>query len=291
LFTRGQLYRDLSEEMRQHLDEKVEALVQSGLSREEAVAAARREFGNVTSLEERGREVWQWPTFESFLFDIRYALRQLRRQPSFTVVAVLILGLGIGANTAVFSVVDRLLFEPLAFRDPDRLAWIMRMNANGRVGRSWTVADYENLRDMEAFEELTTYEAAFARSSYKLSGDADPDRVAGVMVAASFFPFLGASPLLGRPFTDAECRLNGPGAVILSHGLWQRRYSGRSDVIGRQLMVNDRPATIVGVMPPTFDFGAVFAPGVQIDVYMPAVFDVLRDWATPWRSLRGTGLM
>jgi predicted permease len=220
----------------------------------------------------------RWPTVESLLFDVRYALRQLRRQPSFTVVAVLILGLGIGANTAVFSVVDRLLFEPLAFRDPERLVWIQRMNANGRIGRSWTVADYENLRDMKAFEDLTTYEMAFARSSYKLSGDGDPDRVAGVMVPANFFPFLGASPLVGRPFTDAECQMNGPGAVILSHGLWQRRYSGRTDVIGRQVMVNDRAATIVGVMPPTFDFGAVFAPGVPIDVYMPAVFDVLRDW-------------
>ena len=278
LLTRRQAYRDLSEEIRQHLDERADALVQSGLSREDAVAAARREFGNVTSLEERGRDVWRWPTVESFLFDVRYALRQLRRQPSFTVVAVLILGLGIGANTAVFSIIDRLLFEPLPFRDPDRLVSVLRMNPNGRIGRYWEVADYETLREMKVFDDLSTYEGALARSSYKLSGDGDPDRVAGVMVPANFFPFLGVSPLLGRPFTDLECAQNGPGAVILSHGLWQRRYSGRPDVIGRQLMVNDRAATIVGVMPPTFDFGAVFAPGVQIDVYMPAVFDVLRDW-------------
>ena len=127
---------------------------------------------------------------ESLLFDFRYALRQLRRQPSFTLVAVLILGLGIGANTTVFSVVDTLLFEPLAFRNPDRLVWVMRADTRGRVARSWTVADYENLRDLQAFEDLTTYEAAFARSSYKLTGDADPDRVAGVMVPANFFPFL-----------------------------------------------------------------------------------------------------
>ena len=207
LFKRDQLYRDLSEEIRQHLDEKVEALVHSGLARNDAEAAARREFGNVASLEERGREVWQWPTAESILFDVRYALRQLRRQPSFAIVAVLVLGLGIGANTAVFSVVDRLLFEPLAFRDPDRLDWVMRMNANGRIGRSWEVADYENLRDMQVFEDLTTYEMAFARSSYKLSGDGEADRVAGVMVAENFFPFLGVAPLIGRQFTGEECRL------------------------------------------------------------------------------------
>ena len=280
LFKRGELYRDLSDEIHQHLEEKVDALVQSGMSRENATAAARREFGNVTALEARGREVWQWPTLESVLFDVRFALRQLRRQPSFTIVAVLILGLGIGANTAVFSVVDRLLFEPLAFRDPERLDWVLRMNANGRIGRSWEVAEYENLRDMQVFEDLTTYEVAFARSSYKVSGDGDPDRVAGVMVADNFFPFLGVSPQIGRQFTSDECRLNGPGAVILSHGLWQRRYSGRTEIIGRQVLVNDRAVTIVGVMPASFDFGAVFAPGVQIDLYMPAVFDVLRDWGS-----------
>ena len=128
----------------------------------------------------------------SLLFDCRCALRQLRRQPSFTLVAVLILGLGIGANTAVFSVVDTLLFEPLAFRNPDRLVWVMRADTRGRVARSWTVADYENLRDIQAFEDLTTYEAAFARSATS-SGDADPDRVSGVMVPANFFPF----PFLG----------------------------------------------------------------------------------------------
>ena len=108
--------------------------------------------------------------------------------------------------------------------------------------RSWSVDDYEALQDLPALDELTTYEAAFARSSYKLTGDAEPDRVAGVMVPANFFPFLGVSPLLGRTFTEEECRLNGPGAVILSHGLWQRRYSARPDVIGRQVIVNDRPA-------------------------------------------------
>ena len=278
LFTRGRLYRDLSDEMRQHLDEKVDTLVQGGLSRDEAVAAARREFGNVRAIEERGREVWQWPTLESLVFDIRYAFRQLLRHPSFSLVAILILGLGIGANTAVFSIIDTLLFEALAFRDPDRLVWVMRADDRGRVSRSWSVADYEALRDLPALDELTTYEAAFARSSYKLTGDAEPDRVAGVMVPANFFPFLGISPLLGRTFTEEECRLNGPGAVILSHGLWQRRYSARADVIGRHVIVNDRPATIVGVMSPSFDFGAVFAPGTRIDVYMPAVFDVLRDW-------------
>ena len=278
IFARRRMYRDLSEEIRQHLDEKVEALMAAGMSREQASAAARREFGNVAALEERGREAWQWPSIESLIFDIRNALRQLRRQPSFTVVAVLVLGLGIGANIAVFSVIDRLLFEPLPFRASDRLAWVARNGTRGAAPGSFTVEAYEILRRMQTFEELTTYEAFFARSSYKLTGDAEPDRVAGVMVPANFFPFLGVSAVLGRTFTDVECLKGGPGAVILTHGLWERRYASDPSVIGRQVMVNDRPAMIVGVMPRTFDFGAVFAPGVRIELYMPAVFDELRDW-------------
>ncbi|MEX2262610.1 MAG: ABC transporter permease [Bryobacteraceae bacterium] len=278
IFARRRLYSDLSEEIRQHLDEKIDELVQQGLSRDEATAAARREFGNVTSLEERGREAWQWRSLESLFFDIRYALRQLRRQPSFTLVAVLILGIGIGANTAVFSVVDKLLFEPLPFRAPERLAWIINRDTPGLSGRTSRVSTYEALTEMRTFEEMTTYEAFFARSSYKLTGDADPERVNGVIVPASFFPFLGVAPMLGRTFTIEECQLNGPGAVVLSHDLWERRYSSDPGVIGRQIAVNDRSAAIVGVMPPTFDFGDVFAPGIQIEIYVPAVFDVLRNW-------------
>lgn len=278
LFARRRIYSDLSDEMRQHLEEKVADLIQSGMPREEAMAAARRAFGNVASLRERGREPWQWPSIESLFFDIRYALRQLRRQPSFAIVAVLILGIGIGANTAVFSVIDTLLLAPLPFRAPERLAWIINRDTPGLSGRTSTVATYEALTRMRTFEEMSTYEAFFARSSYKLTGDAEPDRVAGVMIPANFFPFLGVAPMLGRTFTEEECGLNGPGAVILSHGLWERRYSSDPGVIGRQVVVNDRPATIVGVMPRTFDFGAVFAPGIRIEIYMPAVFDVLRNW-------------
>jgi predicted permease len=278
LFTRRRLYDDLSEEIRQHLEEKIDTLIQKGMSREEAAAAARREFGNVASLEERGREVWQWPSLESVFLDLRYALRQLRREPTFAAVAVLILGLGIGANTAVFSVLDKLLFQPLPFRAPERLTWIINEDTPGLSGRTSTVATYEALTAMSSFEELTTYEAFFARSSYKLTGDGEPDRVAGVMVPANFFPFLGVAPLLGRTFTEEECRQNGAGAAILSHSLWERRYSSDPRVIGRQVVVNDRAATIIGVMPPSFDFGAVFAPGIRIEIYMPVVFDVVRKW-------------
>ncbi len=279
VFARRRLYRDLSEEIEQHIAERVDALVESGAPRSEAIHIARREFGNATLIAEQGREVWQWPIFDSLLFDIRYAARQLIRQPSFAVIAVLILGIGIGANTAVFSIVDRLLFEPLPLRAPQRLVWVINADTPGLSGRTSRVSTYEALAKMESFEETTTYEAFFARSSYKLAGDRlEPDRVSGVMVPANFFPFLGVKPFLGRTFTEEECLLDGPGAVMLSYDLWVRRYSADPKIIGRQLRVNDRAVTIVGVLPRSFDFGQVFAPGNKIEVYLPVIFDVVRNW-------------
>ena len=278
LLKRRELFSAIDEEIAQHLEERTDQLVREGATREDAAAQARREFGNVPSLAESSRETWQWPAVESFLFDIRYALRQLRLQPTFAIVAILILTIGIGANTTVFSVVDTLVFEPLPFRAPERLVWIINFDTPGLSGRTHRVSTYEALQEMRSLEDITTYEAFFARSSYKLTGDREPDRVAGVMVPSNFFPFLGVSPILGRTFTEEEMELNGPGAVILSHGLWARRYSADPGVIGRELVVNDRPATIVGVMPPSFDFGEVFAPGVDVEVYMPVPFERVRRW-------------
>ena len=207
----------------------------------------------------------------SLTSDIRFAIRILFQMPGFALAAVLSLALGIGANTAVFSVIDTLLLEPLPFRAPERLVWIINRDTPGLSGRTFRVSTYEALTEMRSFEKMTTYEAFFARSSYKLTGDKEPDRVVGVMVPSDFFPFLGVAPALGRTFTEEECQLNGPGAVLLSHSLWERRYSSNPGVIGRQVVVNDRAATIVGVMPPWFDFGAVFAPGVNVEIYLPVV--------------------
>ena len=278
LFRRQQLYTDLNEEMQQHLEERIEELVRQGMSREQATAAARREFGNVLALEERGREEWKLPVLDSFLADIRYALRHLRQQPSFSIVAILILALGIGANTTVFSVIHTMLLQPLPFRSPERLVWIVNQDTPGLSGRTHTVDTYEALGKLQSFEELTTYEAFFARSSYKLTGDKEADRVGGVMIAPNFLSFLGIKPLIGRGFNEGETKQGGPGAAILSHALWQRRYSADPKVLGKQLTVNGRGVTIVGVLPPAFDFGSIFAPGIQLDIFLPTPFYEIRRW-------------
>src|SRR5215471_4645206 len=155
LLSRRRLYGDLSDEIQEHLAEKIEELVASGMSRKEATYAARREFGNARLIEERGREVWQWPSLESLIADIRYALRMLRKNPGFTAVAVVTLALGIGANTAIFSVVDGVLLAPLPYSQPDRLVTIWE--SNPRFPHVWI--SYPNFLDWQrsahSFQQMT----------------------------------------------------------------------------------------------------------------------------------------
>ncbi len=210
----------------------------------------------------------QWDSLKQ---DFRYTIRTLRRDPGFFAAAVFIIALGIGANTAIFSVVNALLFRPLPFKACDRLVWIANTGGDGGLSSVTTrVGNYlEWKRLNRSFEELATYFAFFDYGSYNLIGSGEPERLVGVGVSQNFLGFLGIQPKLGRQFNDAECRWNGTPAVILTHGLWERRFGADARIVGRSIRLNDRATTVVGVLPETFDFGTVFTPGSRIDIVVP----------------------
>jgi putative ABC transport system permease protein len=209
--------------------------------------------------------------WESFRQDIRYTFRRLRHDSGFTVAAVLIIGLGVGANTAIFSVVNSLLFRPLPFPASDRLVWIANTGGDGGLSsRTSRVSNYLDWSQMnKSFESLSSYFAFFDYGSYTLVGAGDPERLIGAGVSQNFLSFLGVQPRLGRNFVDEECKFNGTQAVVLTHGLWTRRFASDPHIIGRTITLNDKVRTIVGVLPASFDFSTLFTPGSRVDMLVP----------------------
>jgi hypothetical protein len=208
---------------------------------------------------------------EQFVRDVRYAMRGMRRDAGFCAIAVLILGVGIGANTAIFSVVNTVLFRPLPFRDPERLVWIANTSSTGGLsGVTSRVANYRDLlAQNQSFEAMTAYFAFSDYGSYTLGETGEPERLIGYGVAQNFFDVLGVRPMLGRPFDAEESVWNGRKAVILGHGLWQRRFGSDPAIVGRSISLNGAPTLVVGVLPDTFDFASVFTPGAKVDMLTP----------------------
>lgn len=208
---------------------------------------------------------------ETLLQDARYALRTLFRDKAFFAAAVAIIALGIGANTAVFSVVNTILFRPLPFRDSPRLVWVANCCGDGGLSSVTSrVANYLDWRAMnQSFEDMTAFFAFFDYGTYTMVGAGEPERLVGANIAHNFLPFLGVQPQLGRNFSEAECKWNGARAAILSHNLWQRRFAADPNVIGRSITLNDQAVTIVGVLPASFDFASTFAPGSRVDMLVP----------------------
>jgi predicted permease len=217
---------------------------------------------------------------DAILRDARYAWRSLRRDPGFALIAVVILALGIGANTAVFSVINPLLLRPMPFPDADRLVWIEPdENEGGMSGATYPVAVFEELRrQTRSFDRLSAYFAFFGYDAFKLTGAGHGERLVGVPVAPGFFELLGVQPALGRLFTRQESAPGGPRAVLLTHALWERRFAGDPSIVGRVLTINNEPVTVVGVLPRDFHFSSVFTPGVRVDLFAPADLEQMRPW-------------
>ncbi len=211
------------------------------------------------------------PFFETLRQDLRYTLRTLRRDASFTTFAILIVGLGIGASSTIFSVVNALLLRPLPFKDPGQLVWIANDGKDGDLsGETVQVGHFTDLRERnKSFSDMAAYFAFYGVGDSKLTGDGEPERLSGVPVSQNFFPLLGVKPQIGRLFTNDECKWNGPKAVLLSNGLWKRRFASDPNIVGKNLTIDDAPVTVAGVLPESFDFSSVFHPGSHIDLYFP----------------------
>jgi predicted permease len=268
LVSRHRLYGDLSEEIREHLEEKVEALVRSGMSRKDAEFAARREFGNVTLTEEGARDVWRWPSLENLLTDVRYGFRMLRNKPGFSLVAIVTLALGIGANTAIFSVVDAALIRPLPYWQPNRLITLSEVRPQeGKSGetdtRNWNASypDYLDwTRQSKSFQSL----AGFGGDIFTLHGT-EPELIFGAQTTINFFSTLGVKPFLGRDFAPGEDLPAGPKVAILSYGSWLRRFGGDKQILGRALDLDNKSVSIIGVLPREFEF----APQGNAEIWVP----------------------
>jgi putative ABC transport system permease protein len=289
IFRRRSLYSDLSEEVRVHLAEKTEQFIREGMSREEAEQSARRAFGNATLIEQRSREVWQWPTLESIWADVKYALRQLRQSPGFAATAVLLLGLGIGATTAVFSLVDTVLLKPLPYPDPGRIVMPMDIPAAGVDvgGYQYIQWDPVQFHVMQQETKIYEYLGAFESGSFNLTGGGEPAMIDGIGVTWGFFPVLGVKPELGRIFTQQEDQPGNEHEVILSDSLWRNRFHADSGIVGRAIDLNGAPYTVTGVMPAGFDFPrgnempGDFAFSAAPQLWVPAALPAITPRFTP----------
>ena len=279
-FRKEPLDRDVEAEMAAHLELAIEENLRRGLPAPEARRQALIKFGGVEQAKERHREARGLPALEMLVQDLRYTFRNLRRERVFTFMAVVILALGIGANVAVFSVVNTILLRPLPFRDPQQLAWFAGNHGVGGLSDTTYQADaFEQYqRANRSFQEMTAFFAFYSASEGTLLGSREPVTVSGVWVAGNFFETLGVQPALGRLFTAEECVKGARPAVLLSYPFWQRQFAADPAIVGQAITLNHEAVTVVGVLPPSFDFGAVFAPGVKMDIITPLIMDRIRTW-------------
>src|ERR1035438_5794219 len=252
LILRRKTGRDVDDEIREHIEERTADLVAQGMSPATALLAARREFGNVALTAEQSREVWHYAPLEEILADLRYALRQLRRAPAFAAAATATLALGIGANTAVFSVVNAVVLRPLPFPDSGRLVSVQarRIQAGTPSEENLSYPQFFEFRKhTAAIEHLVSYHD----TSMALSGAGDAVNVPSEIVSWDLFDALRVQPLAGRTFQpdDEAAAVH---TVILGYRLWQGKFNADPAVVGRTVSLNREPYTVIGVAPRDFVF-------------------------------------
>jgi len=270
LLRRDRYERELDAELRFHIDMLTEQNVRGGLSPRAAREAALKTFGGVDRVKDDVRDTWLSRLVETFTQDLRYGVRNLRRNPGFAAIVVITMALGIGANTAIFSVVNGVLLRPLPYKEGDRLVVLHQQQPlAGRddIGFSYQeILDYRRTQSLEGVVE-------FHNMYFILLGRAEPQRVATGVVSANFFDLLGVKPMFGRTFVDADDRPGAPAVLVLSHAYWKSAFGGDPSVVGKVFQMNDRPHQVIGILPPVPQYP------VDVDVYMPTS-------ACPFRSGR-----
>ena len=265
---------DIEEEVNSYLEMMVEKKVEQGASHTEARRLALLEFGGAEQVKEKVREVSMGHYLETMLQDLRYGIRVLVRNPLFTIVVVVTLALGIGANTAIFSVVNALLLKPLPYNDPDRLVWVgetlPQATGNPITGSDWVpgphILGWAN--QTKTLDQI----AAFNSDSATLTGLGDPEKVDTTFVTASFFPTLGIQPFIGRLFLPTDEKPAAESVTVISYGFWQRRFGSDPDVTGRTMVLDDKVYTVIGVLPAHYRFFE------HSDVWAPLAVDLMQQY-------------
>ena len=256
LFHKQELENELDEELQYHLERDIEQNIQSGMTREEARYAALKQFGGLMQSKEASRDARGVRFIEDTLQDARYSLRLMIKNPAFTLIVVLTLTLGIGANTAIFSFANGILLRPLPYPQSDRLV-VLDETALKRGITSMSVS-YPNFLDWR--EQNTVFEnigCDNGTSRFSLSGMGQPETIRGSFVTHGLLEILRVQPILGRTFTEAEDRPDTDAVVILGYDLWQKYYGGDPNILGRTIMTNNRARTVIGVMPQGFKYPEV----------------------------------
>ena len=275
LFFRRRRYDDISVSIQEHIEERVDELMEAGMARDEAERAARRDFGNVTLLQERSREVWQWQRLESLLVDLKHVFRRLGRSPGFAITVVLTLAIGIGANTAVFSVLNSVLLRPLPYAEPQQLV-SLHLNAPGAPGLAEFRSELRLSASMyltfaahnRAFQSLGVWQPGTA----SITGIAQPEQVNTAQISGGVLETLNVPALQGQWLTAADQDPRGLGRVMLSYGYWQRRFGGDPGVVGRTIRVDAQPRVIAGVMPRGFR-----VVNYDFDLLVPTALDPVKE--------------
>jgi predicted permease len=285
LFSGRRLDDDLAAELAHHLEAQTADFIRAGLPPEEARRRAHVALGGIEQTRELHRETRSLPWLEQCGRDLGYALRAFRRERGFTATALLILAMGVGLNTTVFSLVNTVLLRPLPFPDASQLVQISNGDpANPAQGDlsaiASTVATWEGLQQTtQAFARIEAYDPFSVRNTFRLTSDAaEPETILAVQVTPGLFPMLGMQPLLGRMLLPEDATREAPPRTVLTYQLWSRRFQRDPGIVGRTIQINRTPVEVVGVLPPADPFTTVFFPAVRVDTYVPVVTENSRNW-------------